>query len=70
MVASTVAVIDWSLPTLGAEKVIQILREQQAHMRIVACSRGETIDITKRAMAAGAAGISRTTNRRRNYWRV
>ena len=57
MVPSAVAVIDWGLPTLGAEKVIQILREQEASIRVVACSHGDTVDIPKRAMAAGAAGF-------------
>lgn len=56
-VPSAVAVVDWSLPTLGAEKLIHILREQESSMRIIVCSHGDTADIPKRAMAVGAAGF-------------
>lgn len=55
-VPSTLAVIDWGLPALGAEKIIQILREQESPMRVVVCTQGSSIDIAKRAMSAGAAG--------------
>lgn len=54
---TSVAVVDWSLPALGAEKLIRILREQGSAVRVVVCSHGETADIPKRAMAAGAAGF-------------
>lgn len=50
------AVIDWSLPSLGAERVLHILREQECPTRVIVCSHGESLDIPKRAMAAGAAG--------------
>lgn len=51
------AVIDWSLPSLGAERVLHILREQECPTRVIVCSHGESADIPKRAMAAGAAGF-------------
>jgi two-component system nitrate/nitrite response regulator NarP len=51
------AVIDWSLPSIGAERVLQILREQECPIRVIVCSHGESADIPKRAMAAGAAGF-------------
>lgn len=56
-VPSAVAVVDWALPTLGGEQLIRILREQQSPMRIVVCTHGNSNDLPKRAMAAGAAGF-------------
>jgi two-component system nitrate/nitrite response regulator NarP len=56
-VPSHVLVIDWALPTLGAEKLIKVLRDQECPMRVVVCTHAETADIPKRAMAAGAAGF-------------
>lgn len=55
-VPSSVAVLDWSLPTLGAEKLIRALRDEGAAVRIIVCTHGSSSDIPKRAMAAGAAG--------------
>jgi len=55
-VPGKVAVIDWNLPSLGAEKVIKILREQESPLRVVACTQAQSIEIAKRAMASGAAG--------------
>lgn len=55
-VPSLVAVIDWGLPELGAERLIQILREQESEIRVVVCTRGNSLDIAKRAMSSGAAG--------------
>lgn len=51
------AVVDWSLPSLGAEQILHILREQECPTRVIVCSHGESADIPKRAMAAGAAGF-------------
>ncbi len=58
-VPCSVAVIDWSLPSLGGEKLIQILREQESPMRVIVCTHGNSNDLPKRAMAAGAAGFFR-----------
>ena len=55
-VPGKVAVIDWNLPSLGAEKVVKILREQESPLRVVACTQAQSIEIAKRAMASGAAG--------------
>lgn len=55
-VPSLVAVIDWGLPALGAERLIQILREQESPMRVVVCTQGSSLEIAKRAMSSGAAG--------------
>jgi two-component system nitrate/nitrite response regulator NarP len=52
-----VGVIDWTLPMLGGEKLIEILRQQVSAPRIVVYSHGEGAEIPRRAMAAGAAGF-------------
>ena len=52
-----VGVIDWTLPKLGAERLIDVLRAQEAAPRIVVYSHGDGADIPSRAMAAGAAGF-------------
>ncbi|MFT5043380.1 MAG: two-component system nitrate/nitrite response regulator NarP [Porticoccaceae bacterium] len=57
VVPSHVAVIDWGLPELGGEQLIQILREQESPMRVIVCTHGNSGDLPKRAMAAGAAGF-------------
>lgn len=56
-VPSKVAVIDWSLPSLGGERLIQVLREQNSETRIIVCTHGNSADLPKRAMASGAAGF-------------
>lgn len=56
-VPTTVAVLDWGLPTLGAEKLIRILRDQESPVRMIVCTHGSSDDVPKRAMAAGAAGF-------------
>ncbi len=52
-----VGVIDWTLPKLGAERLIDVLRAQEASPRVVVYSHGDGPDIPSRAMAAGAAGF-------------
>lgn len=56
-VPCTTAVIDWNLPTLGAERLLHLLREQQCPTRVIVCSHTSSFDVPKRAMAAGAAGF-------------
>jgi two-component system nitrate/nitrite response regulator NarP len=51
------AVIDWTLPQLGAERLLAILREQPKAPRIVIYASSADPDIPRRAMAAGAAGF-------------
>lgn len=55
-VPCTTAVIDWNLPTLGAERLLHLLREQHCRTRVIICSHSNASDVPKRAMAAGAAG--------------
>jgi two-component system nitrate/nitrite response regulator NarP len=52
-----VGVIDWSLPLLGAERLLAILRESLKPPRIVVYAAPGDPDIARRAMAAGAAGF-------------
>lgn len=52
-----VGVIDWTLPMLGGEKLIEILRAQVSAPRIVVYSHGSGHEVPRRAMAAGAAGF-------------
>jgi len=56
-VPSTIGVVEWSLPALGAEKLIRIMREQNSPMRIIVCTHSQSTDIPNRAMACGAAGF-------------
>ncbi len=51
------AVIDWHLPTLGAERLLHMMREQDCPTRVIICSHSTASDVPKRAMAAGAAGF-------------
>lgn len=54
---SAVGVVEWALPTLGAERLTRILRERDSPMRVVVCAHGASSEIARRAMAAGAAGF-------------
>ena len=50
-----IGVIDWALPALGGEKLIEVLRDQAQPPRIVVY--GDGTDTHKRAMTAGAAAF-------------
>lgn len=52
-----VGVIDWSLPTLGGRRLIEIIRVQEQVPRIVVYADGEHGDVARNAMASGAAGF-------------
>lgn len=54
---TSVAIVDWNLPSIGAEKAIRILREQGSTVRIIVCSHTDGSSIPERAMASGAAGF-------------
>lgn len=56
-VPCTTAVVDWNLPSLGAEKLLHTLREHDCPTRIIVCTHSASTEIPKRAMAAGAAGF-------------
>lgn len=56
-VPSTVGIVDWNLPSLGAEKLIRILRDEVPGMRVIVCTHDSSGDLPRRAMACGAAGF-------------
>ena len=52
-----VGVIDWDLPKLGGEKLIDILRGHPGAPRIVVYAASSDPEIPRKAMAAGAAAF-------------
>jgi two-component system, NarL family, nitrate/nitrite response regulator NarP len=52
-----VGVIDWALPALGGQKLIEVLRDQPAAPRLVVFGDEAQGDLARLAMAAGAAGF-------------
>ncbi|MEL7544699.1 MAG: response regulator transcription factor [Pseudomonadota bacterium] len=53
----SVGIIDWALPSVGGEQLLEVLRTQDAPPRIVVYSHDTNTDVARRAMAAGAAGF-------------
>jgi two-component system, NarL family, nitrate/nitrite response regulator NarP len=53
----SVAIIDWTLPALGGQKLIEILRDQPGAPRIVVYGDEMRGDVARAAMLAGAAGF-------------
>jgi two-component system nitrate/nitrite response regulator NarP len=51
------AVIDWHLPRLGGERLLDALRRLPQAPRVVVYGTPEGADVVRRAMAAGAAGF-------------
>lgn len=52
-----VAVIDWMLPALGGQKLIEVLRDQPGAPRIVVYGDDPRAEAARLAMLAGAAGF-------------
>jgi two-component system, NarL family, nitrate/nitrite response regulator NarP len=52
-----IGIIDWSLPLLGAERLLAIMRDQPKPPRMIIYASTTDPDIPRRAMAAGAAGF-------------
>jgi two-component system, NarL family, nitrate/nitrite response regulator NarP len=52
-----VAIIDWALPALGGQKLIEVLRDQPGAPRIVVYGDEARGDVARLAMLAGAAGF-------------
>lgn len=52
-----VAVIDWNLPALGGQKLIEVLRDQVGAPRIVVYGDDTRGEVARLAMLAGAAGF-------------
>ena len=58
-----VAVVDWNLPVLGGQKLIEVLREQPTAPRLVVYGEDPKGELPRMAMRAGAAGfVARTTS--------
>ncbi|MBS0564192.1 MAG: response regulator transcription factor [Proteobacteria bacterium] len=53
----SVAVIDWMLPALGGQKLIEVLRDQPGAPRIVVYGDDPRGEVARLAMLAGAAGF-------------
>ncbi len=52
-----VGVIDWNLPKLGGQRLLEVLRDHPGAPRVVVYSDDPHGDVARRAMAAGAAGF-------------
>jgi len=52
-----VGVIDWALPALGGQKLIEVLRDQPNAPRLVVYGDEAAGDLARLAMVAGAAGF-------------
>lgn len=52
-----VGVLDWQLPSMGAERLMEQLRRSATPPRVVVYGGGDNPDVPRRAMAAGAAGF-------------
>ncbi len=52
-----VGVIDWALPALGGQKLIEVLRDQANAPRIVVYGEDGRGEVPRQAMLAGAAGF-------------
>jgi two-component system nitrate/nitrite response regulator NarP len=51
------AVIDWHLPRMGGERLLDALRVRPGAPRVVVYGTDESSEVVRRAMAAGAAGF-------------
>lgn len=52
-----VGLIDWHIPQLGGQKLIEVLRDQEGAPRLVVYAEDPTGAVALKAMAAGAAGF-------------
>jgi two-component system nitrate/nitrite response regulator NarP len=52
-----VGVIDWSLPSLGGQRLIEIMRARALPTKLIVYADGEQGDVPRAAMSAGAAGF-------------
>ena len=53
-----VGIIDWNLPVMGGERLLDTLRLRPSPPRMIVYGAPEDPEILRRAMAAGAAGFS------------
>lgn len=57
-----IGVVDWALPTLGGERLLESLRGRANAPRILVHGPEGDMDLVRRAMAAGAAGFCARSN--------
>ena len=57
LVPVDIGIIDWTIPLLGAERLLGILRDRPSAPRIIVYAGGGDPDVARRAMAAGAAAF-------------
>ena len=50
-------IVCWTLPQLGGEKIIEVLRENPSAPKILVYAQNHSLDVSRRALAAGAAGF-------------
>jgi len=50
-------IVCWTLPQLGGEKVIEVLRENPSAPKILVYAQNHSLEVSRRALAAGAAGF-------------
>uniref|UniRef100_UPI003593FD73 response regulator n=1 Tax=Aestuariivirga sp. TaxID=2650926 RepID=UPI003593FD73 len=48
-------IVEWTIPQLGAERLLAILRDRPQAPRIIVYAASNDPDVPRRAMAAGAA---------------
>src|SRR3954470_15118050 len=56
-VPTRIGVVDWALPTLGGERLLEVLRGRPNAPRVLVYGPEGDLDLVRRAMAAGAAGF-------------
>ena len=52
-----IGIVDWSIPQLGAERLLGILRDRPDAPRVIVYAASGDPDVPRRAMAAGAAAF-------------
>lgn len=52
-----IGIVDWTIPLLGAERLLAILRDRLDAPRVIVYSASGDPDVPRRAMAAGAAAF-------------
>jgi len=57
LVPVDIGIIDWTIPQLGAERILSILRDRPNAPRIIVYAATGDLDVPRRAMAAGAAAF-------------
>ena len=52
-----IGIVEWTIPQLGAERLLGILRDRPDAPRIIVYAASNDAEVPRRAMAAGAAGF-------------